>query len=98
MGCDCQDEKTNKPFTEYSLMKAGKSIIKHFTDPTYDAFSSPELKAERLKKCESCDMREEFFGKNRCKICLCFLEAKASLVDQDCPHPEGSRWQENLNQ
>jgi hypothetical protein len=95
MGCDCQNENNSKPFTEYSIVKASKSIIKHFTDPSYNAFVSDEVKAERLKKCEDCDLRDEFFGKKRCSVCLCFLEAKSSLVDQDCPHPQGSKWQKN---
>jgi hypothetical protein len=93
MSCGCEDDK--KPFTEYSLVKAGKSVIKHFTDPTYNAFSSQEVKAERIKICENCENREEFLGKKRCKICLCFIDAKASLIDQDCPHPEGNKWQKD---
>jgi hypothetical protein len=74
-------------------VKAGASVIKHFTDPTYNAFVEKEVKEERLKSCNSCSEAEEFFSKKRCKICLCFVEAKASLVDQDCPHPKGSKWQ-----
>ena len=89
----CCPEKEKKPFTEYSLVKAGASIIKHFTDPTYDAFVEEDIKKERLKSCENCEELTEFFGKKQCKICSCFVNAKASLVDQDCPHPNGSKWQ-----
>jgi hypothetical protein len=93
MGCGCPDDK--KPFTEYSLAKAGSSIIKHYTDPTYDAFVDDEVKMERLKKCEDCDQLGSVLGVKRCNVCWCFVNAKASLVDQDCPHPNGSRWQKN---
>ena len=93
MSCGCPEDK--KPFTEHSLIKAGTSVIKHFTDPTYDAFVSDEVKAERLKKCEDCDQLGELLGLKRCNICTCFINAKAALVDQDCPHPNGSRWQKD---
>ena len=91
MGC-CNDNKT---YLTDSLIQAGKSIIKHFTDPKYDAFVSSEIKEERLKICDSCEEQEMFLGKRRCKICLCFLEAKASLTDQTCPNPTGNRWLRN---
>lgn len=86
----CPNKKT--PFTEHSLIDAGKSLIKHFTDPTYNAFVDEETKNNRIKACESCENLDEFFGKKRCKICLCFIDAKASLKDQDCPHINGSKW------
>jgi hypothetical protein len=89
----CCDNKYNGPFTKYSIIDAGKSIIKHFVDPTYNAFSSVEEKNKRISICDSCENKEEFLGKKRCKICLCFIEAKASLIDQICPHPNGDKWQ-----
>ena len=89
----CCNEKYKGPFTKYSIVQAGQSLIKHFVDPTYNAFSSEEDKNKRLKACNSCENSEEFLGKKRCKICLCFTEAKASLVDQTCPHPNGDKWQ-----
>jgi len=85
--------KKKKPFTDYSIVKAGSSIIKHFTDPSYNAFVSEEEKERRLKICKSCDEIGEFLGKQRCNVCLCFVDAKTKLVDQDCPHPKGSKWQ-----
>ena len=88
----CCPEREKKPFTEYSLVKAGKSIIKHFSDETYDAFVSQDLKAERLKVCSGCQHQTEVFGLKKCKACSCFLDAKASLVEMDCEHPEGSKW------
>jgi hypothetical protein len=91
MSCCNQEEKT--PFIQHSLVRAGASIIKHYTDPTYNAFVDDETKAERLKMCNECDNKEQFFGVDRCKICTCFIDAKSSLVDQDCPHPNGSKWQ-----
>lgn len=75
-----------------SLIQAGRSVIKHFTNPKYDAFVSESVKEERLKVCDSCEEQELFFGKKRCKICLCFLDAKASLIDQTCPNPNGDKW------
>ena len=92
MSC-CQNSP--KPFTDYSLIKAGKSLIKHFIDPTYNAFITDEAKNERINECLNCDKIEDFLGKKRCQVCLCFIEAKASLIDQDCPHPNGSKWQKN---
>ena len=89
MSC-CRQNK--KPFTQYSIVEAGKSIIKHFMDPKYNAFSDAEEKKRRVEICVSCENKEEFFGKKRCKICLCFIEPKASLVDQTCPHPTGDKW------
>jgi len=90
----CCPERDKKPFTEYSLVKAGKSVIKHFTDSTYNAFVPEEVKLERLKVCSECEMEREVFGLKNCKACDCFLEAKASLVEMDCEHPEGSKWPE----
>ena len=81
-----------EPFTKYSIVEAGTSIIKHFVDPSYNAFSAPEEKKRRIEICLICDNKEKFLGKKRCKICLCFIEPKASLEDQFCPHPNGNRW------
>ncbi len=93
-GMSCCPEREKKPFTEYSLVKAGKSIIKHFSDETYDAFVGQELKEERLKVCSGCEFQTEVFGLKNCKACSCFLDAKASLIEMDCEHPEGSKWPE----
>ncbi len=90
MGCCGQPDK--KPFTKYSLLKAGASVIRNYTDPTYNAFSSDEVKDDRLKACKDCDMLGEFFGKKQCTVCKCFVEPKAALIDQVCPHPTGSKW------
>lgn len=89
----CCNEKYSGPFTKYSIVQAGQSIIKHFVDPTYNAFSSEEDKNKRLETCDSCENLEEFFTKKRCSICLCFVDAKAALNDQVCPHPSGNKWQ-----
>lgn len=92
MGC-CDGNKGNKKtFMGHSLFKAGKSIIKHFVDPTYNAFSSEEEKKRRIDICMNCKNKEVFMGKNRCKICYCFIEPKASLIDQWCPDPDGNKW------
>lgn len=95
MSC-CEDKKF-QPFSQSSLVKAGASVIKHFLDPSYDAFVEKSVKEERLKSCENCEMRDEFLGKKRCKVCSCYLEAKASLIEQDCPYPGGSKWQRKLS-
>jgi hypothetical protein len=91
MSC-CEDKNKKKPFTQFSIVEAGTSVIRHFVDPTYNAFADKDIKNKRIKTCDSCENIEEFFSKKRCKICLCFIEAKASLIDQTCPHPEGDRW------
>ena len=90
----CCSQKEVKPFTEHSLVKAGKSIIKHMTNASYDAFVSEKEKMARVEICEACDQLESFLGKKRCKICLCFIDIKASLRDQSCPHKTGDKWQE----
>jgi hypothetical protein len=91
MSC-CEENKKSKPFTQYSIVEAGKSVIRHFVDPTYNAFAEEDEKNTRIKTCNSCENMEVFFGKKRCKVCLCFIEAKASLIDQTCPHPNGDKW------
>ena len=95
MSC-CRSEK--KPFTQYSIVKAGKSIFKHYTDPNYDAFSTEDEKLRRIEICDSCEKLEFFFDKKRCKECMCFIEAKASLIDQSCPHSTGNKWQKEKSQ
>lgn len=82
-----------EPFTKPSILNAGKSIIKHYLTPEYNAFSSQEIKDARLRACDSCDMLGELFGKKQCKECKCFVEPKAALIDQICEHPNGSRWE-----
>lgn len=94
----CCDDSRKKPFTKYSLLNAGISVIRHYIDPTYDAFTTQETKEKRLEECNKCENLGEFFGKKQCKICMCFIEPKSSLVDQDCPHPNGSKWQKNPNE
>jgi hypothetical protein len=88
----CCGNKKKTPFTQYSIVKAGESIIKHYTDPNYNAFSSQEEKDRRVEICNFCENLELFLTKKRCKVCLCFIEAKASLIEQTCPHPQGDRW------
>lgn len=88
---DCCN-KNKKNFTDYSIVKAGKSIIKHYTDPAYNAFSEKEEKKRRMEICLECEMVENFLGKKRCKVCLCFIDPKTSLVDQTCPHPKNDKW------
>lgn len=94
----CCGNKKKTPFTQYSIVKAGESIFRHYTDPNYNAFSSEEEKARRVGICEKCENLEFFFNKKRCKICTCFIEAKAALIEQTCPHPQGDRWQKEESQ
>lgn len=65
-----------------------------------------EMAVKRLTACNSCEHKKETFDKfgelnikfDSCGICGCILNWKAKLQDQDCPHPEGSKWsEENLN-
>jgi len=88
----CCPDKKNKPFTEYSLVKATRSVIKHFTNSTYDAFVDDEVKKMRMEACNGCDQLREVFGLKNCKVCDCFVDAKSSLVEMDCEHPDGSKW------
>lgn len=43
--------------------------------------SPQELTESRLMICRAC----EFFQKNRCTKCGCFMKAKASMVTAKCP-------------
>jgi hypothetical protein len=63
MSCNCEDDK--KPFTKFSLVNAGISVIKHFTDSTYNAFADEEIKKKRLDACNSCENLTEFLGKRQ---------------------------------
>ena len=94
----CCKENKFEAFTKHSLVKAAESIIKHMMSPHYDAFVGEETKIERMKICDDCEMKEKILGKKRCKVCSCFLEAKASLAEQDCPHPGGSKWHARTSQ
>ncbi len=89
MSCNCDD---SEPLLKSSLIQAGKSVIKHFLNPTYQAFVSDEIKEKRLKICNSCENLTSFLGQNQCSICKCFLGAKASLIDQNCPD-KNDRWE-----
>jgi hypothetical protein len=42
-----------------------------------------ELAIERIKVCEAC----EFFGctARQCKVCWCFIDAKARILESECP-------------
>ena len=80
------------PFTGYSLVQAAKSVIKHFTESEYDAFVTEDEKRRRLDICEKCENITNSFGKKQCGVCSCFLDAKAALKDQECPHAKGNKW------
>lgn len=89
MSC-CNNNK--KGFFDNSLLDAGKSIVKYITDDSYDAFVSESEKESRMKICHECEQFDIFLNLKRCKICLCFLDAKTKLKDQSCPHPTGNKW------
>ena len=89
MSCCNQDQI---PFTKYSILNAGVSVIRHYLDPTYDAFTPQDVKQVRLETCYECEELTSFMGKKQCKICKCFVEPKAALNDQICPYPKGRKW------
>jgi hypothetical protein len=47
------------------------------------AAAAEDLTKERLKICAQC----EYFGKlaNQCKLCGCFMDVKARLLEAECP-------------
>lgn len=61
-----------------------------------------EMAKKRLSACSTCEYKKETFDKfgdlnirlETCGICGCILELKSKLYEQDCPHPEGSKWVE----
>lgn len=90
MSC-CEENNPPKP-TEHSLVQAGKSIIKHFTDVNYNAFLDEESQNARMEICKSCESITERLGSPVCGVCGCFLVAKVKLESQMCPHPNGNKW------
>lgn len=52
--------------------------------------ASPMAK-ERLKICDTCPAKEG----NICGICFCFLEAKAEIVEEDCPLDKWPKYENN---
>lgn len=47
------------------------------------AIAAGDLTKERLKLCAQC----EYYGKlaNQCKLCGCFMDLKAKLLEAECP-------------
>jgi hypothetical protein len=96
-GCGCEDEKKpNGFFTAKSLVSLGKSVINYVVNPRQSAFVTETELQSRLEACRHCEMLEESVGGSRCGICKCFVEMKAKLIDQECPHPDGSKWKNSL--
>jgi hypothetical protein len=94
MGC-CNNKETFS-FREALKSSSGvaSSAVKAFTLKDYNPLASKEITSKRLEICKSCEFHALLLKKSRCTICGCFLKAKASLIDQSCPHPEGSKWKE----
>lgn len=46
------------------------------------------LANERLDVCIHCELRKGLV----CGECGCVLQAKARLIEEHCPHPDGSKW------
>lgn len=44
----------------------------------------------RVAACRSCPLFRP--SDERCSECGCYVTKKAKMLDQDCPHPDGSRW------
>jgi len=53
-----------------------------------DMKCSREEYERRLIACDGCAMRCEF----TCRMCGCFVKARAMKKSMDCPHPAGSKW------
>jgi len=93
MGCNCNKGSFSVIEAVKSASSAVVSSVKTFALKDYNPLANDEAKAARLQICKLCDYHHTVLKKSRCKICGCFLEAKASLKDQSCPHPEGAKWQ-----
>jgi hypothetical protein len=91
--CGCNEDQ-KKGFFDKSLVKLGKSLVKYVTDPSYSAFVEREESDRRMKICQGCENFVSSDAGPKCGICKCFLGAKTRLVDQECPHPKGSKWNE----
>lgn len=97
MGCNCDKHKGGN----FSIVEAAKSIsravssaVKTVSNGNYNPLVSEETKRKRLDICTNCEMHTYFLNKLRCTVCGCFLQAKTSLKDQVCPHPDGPKWQQ----
>lgn len=52
----------------------------------YRALTTPEEYKERLNECDPCEFLTE---ERQCRICTCFVDAKAMLCAEKCPK---NRW------
>jgi hypothetical protein len=94
MSCDC--ERGNFSAVEFakSIGRVVNTGLKTAFVLDYDPLVSEEIQQKRLEACRACDKHTVTMGKLRCTVCGCFLQAKTSLKDQVCPHPDGPKWQQ----
>ena len=72
-----------------SLPEQGKNLAKFTFEVVKDVvslngtpvFSTEEEQQERLSICKMC----EFFSRNRCKQCGCYMNAKVKFASSKCP-------------
>jgi len=95
MGCNCNEYETFSFGSTASASPVASGImpITSISHGTHNPFVSTELQEERLKICKECSFHTSMLNKDRCTVGEgSFLKARTSLKDQNCPHPEGSKW------
>lgn len=66
---------------DLTLMEEVKSLIKSIKNFNYKILNPKD----RLKICNECNFSTKTFLGLRCKICGCFLSAKARMENEECP-------------
>jgi hypothetical protein len=95
---DKQMDPNYKPDARTQAANFSKATIEHILAGRPKV--SEEMYQTRLSICNDCELCDKTEGEAswRCKACGCYLKegyimpGKARWADQDCPHPQGSRW------
>lgn len=93
MSCNCEGNNFSLVEFAKSAGRVVKTGLKMAFVLDYDPLVSKEIQEKRLELCRNCDKHTVTLEKLRCTVCTCFLQAKTSLKDQECPHPDGPKWQ-----
>lgn len=74
-----------------SIFQQGTNLAKALFKQTIQLFpqTNQDEYEERLQICEHCDRRSDNW---RCLECGCFIESKAHLKTETCPHKDGDKW------
>ena len=94
MGCGCENTESFS-FGSPGATPSSSGIIqlKSIDYGNHVPYLDQDLQEERLNICRGCEKYTKLLNKDRCTVGNgAFLKAKVSLKDQQCPHPNGSKW------